>query len=192
MFTKVQPKMVDSSSKKALSKNNEGGHQKEMTENPYEIYHLSKCLQCGATKKILRRWKEATMDEKPGITGNIIGVCVNPNCGYFRDIKKIKNWQVEDVEIPNIRPQKKKEVFAINNKANVGRIGRVYEQSESGETVIVKQELPTVPQIVRKFDRETIAERLMELGVKFGEKDTKGQLAAKLIEKLIENKNETI
>lgn len=76
-----------------------------------------------------------------------------------------------------------------DNKTNVGRIGRVYEQNEAGETVVIKQEIPTVPMIVKKFTREQIADRLTELGIEVGEKDTKGQLACKLVEKLKENEN---
>ena len=46
-----------------------------------------------------RAWEDENA-ETDRITGNLIGVCVNSDCAYYRDIKKIKNWKVEKVEIP--------------------------------------------------------------------------------------------
>ena len=62
----------------------------------------------------------------------------------------------------------------------------MYDQKENGEVVVIPQEIPTIPQITRKYDREEIATRLTELGIEFADSDTKGMLAAKLVEKLRE------
>jgi hypothetical protein len=79
------------------------------------------------------------------------------------------------------------ETEQMENKPVVGRIGRVYEQNEAGETVVIKQEIPTVPMITKKFTREQIVERCEELGIEYEENATKGQLACKLVEKLKED-----
>lgn len=69
------------------------------------------------------------------------------------------------------------------------RAGKVL--SDKTETAVESTEeasIPTVPQIVRKYDREVIAARLKEFGVKFDAKATKGQLATMLVGQLEKKK----
>jgi hypothetical protein len=88
-----------------LSKNEEDGYQKDLVENPYEIYAIAYCHHCKKEKVIMRRYAK---EEEEGIqsehmTGNLMGVCVNVECRFYKDISKIKNWRKEDIEIPEMK-----------------------------------------------------------------------------------------
>lgn len=63
-----------------------------------------------------------------------------------------------------------------------GRVGK----TELVQHTVVDTEVPTVPEIVKKYDLDTLVKRANELGIELPEKPTKGQIAALLVEKLRE------
>lgn len=68
------------------------------------------------------------------------------------------------------------------------RRGRTISNTETVVTPLEEEQIPSGPEVARKYSLETIKNRLVELGAEIDPKATKGMLAGKLVEILRERK----